>query len=86
MAVPAIVTHIDGLAEGAQGGDGEMLGHRSQWRDAFSTADLLPVGRVRARTGDRQLLGAFIVIVISSLGLWAAIWVAVKTLASVVLR
>jgi hypothetical protein len=63
-----------------------MLGHRSQWRDAFSTADLLPVGRVRARTGDRQLLGAFIVIVISSLGLWAAIWVAVKPLASVVLR
>jgi len=63
-----------------------MLGHRSQLRDAFSTADLLPVGRVRERTGDRQLLGGFIVMVISSLGLWAAIWVAVKALASVVLR
>jgi len=63
-----------------------MLGHRSRLRDAFSAADLLPVGRVRERTGDRQLLGGFIVMVISSLGLWAAIWVAVKALASVVLR
>ena len=63
-----------------------MLDHRGQLRDAFSTADLLPARQVRERTGDSQRLGAFIVIVTSSLGLWAAIWVAVKALASVVLR
>ena len=74
------------LPMGAQGGEGEMLGHRSRLRDAFSAADLLPARQVRERTGDSQRLGAFIVIVTSSLGLWAAIWVAVKALASVVLR